>query len=339
MVFERDAISNRRLLLVRRPAGVPVEDDFTLDEARLPWPEDGEFVVRNLFLSVDPAQRGWATTGTHYAPPVPIGTVMRALAVGEVIASRNAAFPVGAHLYGWFGWQEYAVAAAGDVLTIIDASDIPLSAFAGVLGINGLTAALALDRIGRPMAGETVIVTTAAGAVGSVAAQLAKAAGCVVVGITGSDEKVARCIDRFGCHRAINYRDGPIGPLLDASLPDGADILFDSVGGDLLDAMIRRLRHGGRIIQCGTASVPAWSPPPTGLRNERELLLKSLLWGGFVIFDHVAEFGGVLRRLSALLREGKLRYEEDIRHGLIEAPRALADVYAGRNRGKALIAL
>jgi NADPH-dependent curcumin reductase CurA len=297
------------------------------------------FVVRNLFLSVDPAQRGWATSGTHYAAPVPLGTVMRALAVGRVVESHNKAFPEGAHLYGWFGWQEYALVRANDVLTVIDAADIPLSAFAGVLGINGLTAALALDRIGRPLAGETIIVTTAAGAVGSVVTQLANVAGCTVLGVTGSAEKVTQCLERFGCHQAINYREGPIEPLLDANLPEGADILFDSVGGDLLDAMIRRVRRGGRIIQCGTASVPGWSPPPTGLRNERELLLKSLLWGGFVVFDHVAEFAGAIRRLSALLREGKLVYEEDIRHGLMQAPGALIDVYAGRNRGKALIAL
>lgn len=339
MGFAENATSNHRLLLVRRPAGVPVQEDFALDADKLPEPEEGTFVVRNLFLSVDPAQRGWATTGTHYAPAVPLGTVMRALAVGQVVASRNAAFPEGTHLYGWFGWQEYALARADDVLTLIDALDIPLSAYAGVLGINGLTAALALDRIGRPVAGETIIVTTAAGAVGSVAAQLAHAAGCTVVGVTGSVEKAARCIERFGCDRAINYREGPIEPLLDANLSDGADILFDSVGGDLLDAMIRRLRRYGRIIQCGTAAVPGWSPPPIGLRNERELLLKSLLWSGFVVFDHVAEFAGAVRRLTALLREGKLVYEEDIRHGLTEAPRALTDVYDGRNSGKALIAL
>ena len=330
---------NRRLLLARRPAGVPVAEDFQLDEADFPQAREDEFVVRNLFLSVDPAQRGWATTGTHYAPPVPLGTVMRALAVGQVIASRNAAFPEGTHLYGWFGWQEYAVARAEDVLTVVDDPDMPLSAYAGVLGINGLTAAIALERIGRPAAGDRIIVTTAAGAVGSVAAQLARAAGCEVVGLTGSAQKVARCIDRFGCNRAINYREGPIEPLLGANLPDGADILFDSVGGDLLDAMIRHMRRGGRIIQCGTASVPGWSPPPTGLRNEREIMLRSLLWGGFVIFDHIPEFAGAVRRLTDLLRNGRLVHDEDIRHGLTEAPGALTDLYAGRNEGKMLVAL
>jgi len=330
---------NSRLLLVRRPTGVPVADDFALDQAEMPEPANGSFVVRNLFLSVDPAQRGWSTTGTHYAPPVPLGTVMRALAVGQVVASSNDAFPEGTHLYGWFGWQEYALAQAEDVLTVIESLDISLSAYAGILGINGITAALALDRIGQPVAGETIIVTTAAGAVGSVATQLARAAGCEVVGLTGSAEKVALCVERFGCDRAINYREGPIEPLLDANVARGADILFDSVGGDLLDAMLRRLRRGGRIIQCGTASVPSWAPPPTGLRNEREILLKGLLWAGFVIFDHVPAFEGAVRRLATMLRAGELVYDEDIRHGLSAAPGALADVYAGRNSGKALIAL
>ena len=330
---------NRRLLLVRKPVGVPVDEDFSLETAPLRDPEEGQFLVRNLFLSVDPAQRGWATTGTPYAAPVPLGTVMRALAVGKVVASRDAAFPEGAHLYGWFGWQEYALAQAEDVLTVIDSQDIPLSAYAGVLGINGLTAALALERIGRPAAGETILVTTAAGAVGSVVTQLARATGCTVLGVTGSAEKAARCVEHFGCDRAINYREGPLDPLLDAHLPTGADILFDNVGGDLLDAMIRRMRRHGRVIQCGTAAVPGWSPPPVGLRNERELLLKSLLWCGFVVFDHLADFPSVVRRLAALLREGRLVYDEDIRHGLAEAPSALRDVYAGRNSGKALIAL
>jgi NADPH-dependent curcumin reductase CurA len=334
-----DAAANCRLLLVRRPAGVPVPDDFTLDEVEVPEPGEGDFVIRNLYLSVDPAQRAWATVGTHYAPAVPLGTVMRALAVGRVVASRDPAFPEGTHLYGWFGWQGYALARAEDVLTIVEDTDIPLSAYAGVLGINGLTAALALDRIAHPVGGETILVTTAAGAVGSVVAQLARAAGCEVVGLTGSTEKAALCVERFGCHRAINYRDGAFDALLDVGIPDGMDILFDSVGGGMLDEMLRRLRRGGRIVQCGTASVPSWSPPPTGLRNEREIMLKGLLWGGFVVFDHVADFPDAVRRLAALVREGELAYEEDIRCGLTEAPRTLTDVYAGRNRGKALIAL
>lgn len=327
---------NRRVLLRRRPTGVPHPEDFALDEAPLEPLGEGQFRIRNHYLSVDPAQRGWASAGANYSPPVPLGGVMRALAVGQVVESRNADFSVGAYAYGWFGWQLAAVAERRDVLTSFSQPRAPLSAYAGVLGINGMTAELALHRLGRPQKGDVVLVSTAAGAVGSVVGQLARAAGCRVTGLTGSDAKATLCTERFGYHDAANYRAAPMPDLLARLAPDGVDVFFDNVGGEILDHTMRAMRPNGRIVQCGTASVASWSPAPAGPRNEREVLTRRVCWSGFVIFDHAEIFSETLQRLEKHVQAG-LSYEEDIRDGIDNAPAALADVFAGRNCGKTLI--
>jgi NADPH-dependent curcumin reductase CurA len=331
--------ANRRVLLVNRPVGIPQPSDFAIKETAQSPIADGQFRVRNHFLSVDPAQRGWANEGSNYAPAVPLGSVMRALAVGEIVESRHADFPVGGHVYGWFGWQTYAAATATDVLVHFGEPAAPLSAYAGILGINGLTAHLAFNGIGRPRAGDVVLVSTAAGAVGSAVGQIARIRGCQVVGLTGDDDKALLCEARFGYHRAVNYKSAPIDAVLDAAVPDGVDVFFDSVGGEILDAVLRRMRVGGRIVQCGTASIASWDPTPVGLRNEREVLTRRLSWGGFVIFDHRSDFERTIAELAAALRSGALIHDEDIRDGLEDAPNALVDLYAGRNRGKVLIRL
>lgn len=330
---------NRRILLSRRPHGIPVPSDFETDETDVPTLSDGQIMVRNLYLSVDPAQRGWASDGTNYAAPVPLGGVMRALAVGVVEHSLDPVLPAGTTVYGWFGWQEFAVVTAGEVLTRWTDSRLSPKAYAGILGINGLTAYLAFHQIGRPVAGETVLVSTAAGSVGSVVGQLARLAGCRTIGLTSSDAKIALCRERFGYDVALDYRAPDLAGQLEEAAPDGFDIFFDNTGGDILDTGLRRMRTGGRIVQCGTASVPAWSPPPQGMRNEREVLTRRLVWGGFVIFDHIAHFDQTAATLAGLIAQGKLVYEEDIRDGLESAPQALADLYDGANRGKTLIAL
>jgi NADPH-dependent curcumin reductase CurA len=330
---------NRRILLVRRPTGVPEAGDFAMDEVPAPAPADGQFLIRNLFLSVDPAQRGWATDASNYTNTVPLGGVMRALAVGIVMESRHPEFPVGSHAYGWFGWQAFAVAGPDDVLTRFAAPEVPLSAYAGILGINGLTAWLAFHRLGRPNPGDTILVSTAAGAVGSIVGQLASAAGCRAVGLTGSDDKADLCRTRFGYDVALNYKSGTLADLLSEAAPDGFDIFFDSVGGSILDTSLRQMRIAGRVVQCGTASIATWTPPPQGLRNEREVLTRRLSWNGFVIFDHQSLFEETMAELIAMIRSGRLTYDEDIRGGIETAPQALADVYSGRNTGKTLIAL
>ncbi len=327
---------NRQWLLASRPAGVPAPGDFSLARSAIPTLRPGEMLVRNIYLSVDPAQRGWASDIGNYSQPVAIGAVMRALGVGVVVESNDAGYPSGSFVYGWLGWQDYAAIGRADILTHFASPEIPLSAYAGVLGINGLTAHLAFDRIGRPRPGDVVVVTTAAGAVGSVVGQLARAAGCRTVGVAGSD-KTRRCVERFGYDAAFSYRDPDLAGAIARHLPDGADILFDSVGGPLLDHLVRTMRVGGRIVQCGTASIASWSPPPTGPRNEREILTRRLSWGGFVIFDEKARFGEAGAALLKAIKDGALVYDEDIEDGIERAPNALQQLYAGENAGKKLI--
>lgn len=328
---------NRRAILAKRPVGIPQAGDFQLDEIDLEPVGDGKFRVRNIYLSVDPAQRGWANEGTNYSDPVPLGSVMRALTVGIVTESRCSDVPVGLYVYGWFGWQDYAVVGPEAILTRIYEVAAPLSAYAGVLGINGLTAWLAFTQIGRPRPGDTVLVTTAAGAVGSLVGQIARSKECRVVGLTGDDAKVTVCTQRFGFDDAANYKTGDLDATIAALAPNGIDVFFDSVGGQILDSVIRQMNVGGRIVQCGTASIANWTPPPTGLRNEREVLARRLQWGGFVIFDHTAAFADALAELAPRIASGALKFEEDIQTGIEHAPGAIARLYAGENTGKSLI--
>jgi NADPH-dependent curcumin reductase CurA len=331
------ARSNRRIVLVRRPTGIPAPSDFARVDACVDEPGDGQFLVRNLLLSVDPAQRGWVNAGANYSDPVPIGGVMRSLAVGVVEASRHPDIAVGEHLYGWFGWQDYCVGSEVQVLRRVDPREAPLSAALGVLGITGISAYLALTEIGRPASGETMLVSTAAGAVGSIAGQIARRRGCHVVGLTGSAEKAARCVAEFGYHAAIDYTAGLSTELIRAHCPDGVDVFFDNTSGEIADAVWPALNVRARVVQCGTAAVPAWDPPPAGPRRDRDILVKRVRHEGFIIFDHVARFPAVVAQLAAWLTDGSLRYREDIEQGLDRAPEALAALYRGQNDGKKII--
>lgn len=241
--------TNRKVILSRRPTGIPQPEDFQLVQAPLDAIGEGQFRVRNIYLSVDPAQRGWAGAAANYSEPVPLGAVMRALAVGVVTESRCAEVAQGLYVYGWFGWQDYAVAGPEAILTRFPAPSAPLSAYAGVLGINGLTAWLALTKIGRPQPGETVLVSTAAGAVGSLVGQIARSEGCRVVGLTGDDIKVSLCTGRFGYHAAANYKVHPLEASIAALAPDGIDIFFDNVGGSILDCALRQIKAVAALTQ------------------------------------------------------------------------------------------
>ena len=328
--------ANRRVLLARRPQGVPQAADFSLDEAAIPDPGPGQFLVRNIYLSVDPAQRGWASAEANYSQPVPLGTPMRALAVAVVLRSNDPAVAEGEFLYGWFNWQDYAVADSGRIVSRARAA-VPLSAYAGLLGINGLTAYLGLTELGRPVQGDTLLVSTAAGSVGSFVGQIGKLQGCRTIGLTGDEAKVARCRERFGYDEAFNYKTADLAGVLADSAPDGLNVYFDNTGGGILDTALRRMAVGGRIVQCGTASHQIWIPPPTGPRNEREILTRRLVWSGLVVFDYAARFEAASQQLAAWHNEGRLAYDEDISDGIEHAPGAIAELYAGKNRGKKLI--
>lgn len=331
-------MKNRRITLSKRPVGIPQPDHFKLVEGPVDALKEGEFLVENIYLSVDPAQRGYVNDENNYAPPVPIGEVMRAMAVGRVIESRCKDYPVGDHLYGWFGWQDYCVCQPSAVLRRLDPKQAPLSFGAGLLGINGLTAYLALHDIGKPREGETVLITAAAGAVGSIAGQLARQAGCRTLAVAGSDEKGEQCLQRYGYDAYVNYRS-QLEQGLEKACPEGVDIFFDNVAGPIADAVYGRMNVFGRVIQSGTVAIPSWKPVPQGPRRERDILTRRLWVQGFVIFDHTARYDEAAERLAALWSDGKLQYDEDIVDGIENASKALAEVYAGMNRGKKLIRL
>lgn len=328
--------TNRQVRLVRRPSGIPVAEDFALGEDGVPALEEGTFLVRNVYLSVDPAQRGWASSEANYSAPIALGTPMRGLAVGVVEASRCPEVAEGEVLYGMFNWQDYAVARP-EAIVLRARHAVPMAQFAGLFGINGLTAYLALTLCGRPEAGETLVVSTAAGGVGSLVGQIGKRLGCRTIGLTGSDDKAALCRTRYGYDVAVNYRAADVGEAVDAAAPDGVDVYFDNVGGTILDTVLRRMRVAGRIVQCGTASVASWIPAPTGPRNEREILTRRLVWSGFVIFDHMARLEEAAATLAAWYRAGEIDMALEVREGIEQAAGALADLYSGANLGKRLI--
>lgn len=332
--------TNRQVLLVKRPQGIPQPEHFALVTEPAPSPGADQILVRNHYLSVDPAQRGWANNEGNYSAPVPLDTPMRALAVGEVIGSNAPAFKAGEFLYGWFGWQTYCVVTPDAVLRRVDPSALPLSANLSLLGINGLTAYLAFHGLGDPKHGEHVLVSTAAGSVGSFVGQLASIAGCRAVGLTGSAQKAALARTRYGYQDMINYRETTdISAAIREACPEGNDIYFDNTGGPIADAAIRSMRVRGRIIQCGTAANASWTPVPTGPRPEREVLTKRLRWSGFVVLDHIAEYDAAADRLTQFARGGQIVYDEEILSGLDHAPGAIARLYRGENHGKLIIAM
>lgn len=324
---------NRQAILVARPPGSPRASDFAIRTAALEEPGDQEILVRNLYLSADPVQRGWAANPDVQKLDVP----MRALAVGSVVRSRAEGIDEGDIVYGFFGWQDYAVARRADILTHVGAPQVPVSVYAGALGMPGVTAWLALSDLAPVQEGQAILVSTAAGAVGSIVGQIAARAGAHPIGLTGSDRKVALCTERFGYERAFNYKTIDLAEVLSSVAPNGLDTFYDNTGGSILDTAIRHMKRFGRIIACGTAATPSWSPPPTGLRNEREILLRALIWSGFVIFDHADRFEEAVARLTRLMLEGGLNFEEDIDIGMDAVLDALPAVLAGRNTGKKLV--
>ena len=330
---------NRQVVLRARPLGIPQAEHFEIRDAPTAAPRNGEFLIRNLYLSVDPAMRGWVNAAANYSDPVGIGEVMRSIAVGEVVASRHPDYAPGEVVCGMFGWQEVAISDGRNVWFKHDPAAAPATTALGILGLNGITAYFGLLEVGRPKPGETVVVSTAAGAVGSAVGQIARIQGCRSVGITGSDEKVALCRDVFSYDEAINYRSADLDAALDAACPQGIDVYYDNTAGSISDAVYRRLNVGARCVVCGTAAVASWEPWPEGPRIERHLPVKRASLQGFVIFDFTERYGEARTRLAAWLRAGKLAYREEVLEGIEQAPGAIARLYGGANLGKLMIRL
>ncbi len=330
---------NRQVLLASRPSGIPQAEHFEIVTSTVPQLQSGEVLVRNIYLSVEPAMRGWVAAVANYAEPVAIGAVMRSFAAGRVEASRDPAVPVGTKVTGLFGWQDYAVVTASAIERRVEEDDLPLSTALGVMGINGVTAHYGLLEIGQPKPGETVVVSTAAGAVGSCVGQIARFRGCRTVGIAGGPGKRALCTDRFGFDAAVDYKAGDFADKLAKACEGGIDVYYDNTAGVISDAVMAYLNIGARIVVCGTASVASWNPPPQGPRVERHMLVKRARMQGFVIFDHPEHYPAARRDLAQWLREGKLVYQEEVLDGIEHAPDAIAGLYRGENLGKRLIRL
>ena len=331
-------LKNRRVILAGSPKGVPGPEFFKLETADALEPGDGEFLIHNKFLSVDPAMRGWVNDAPNYSPPVPVGDVMRAFAVGEVVKSNNSDFAEGEIVSGLFGWQRYAISTGANVMTRMTGIDQSPSYALGILGLNGITAYCGLLFQGEPIAGETVAVSTAAGSVGSCVGQIAKIKGCRTVGITGGPDKVQQCVDEFGYDVAIDYKNtADLSAAVSKACPDGTDVYFDNTCGSISDAVMENLGMKARIIICGTAAITDWDPAPIGPRVHRQLLVNRARMSGLLIFDYKDRYDEAVKQLSKWINEGKIQVLEHILDGMDYAPGAIQMLYKGENQGKLLI--
>jgi NADPH-dependent curcumin reductase CurA len=328
-------MTNQRVVLASRPVGPVSEANFRLEEAPLPKPADGEVLVRNLWLSLDPYMRGRMSDARSYAKGVELGEVMVGQTVGEVVESRHPSLKVGDNVLTQLGWQLYGCA---QEVTKVDKARAPLSYYLGLIGMPGMTAYFGLKEIGQPKAGDTVLVSAASGAVGSVVGQLAKLWGCRAVGIAGGREKCDYVKNELGFDACSDYKAGNLREEMKAACPKGVDVYFDNVGGEILDLALTRMNLFGRIVLCGTIS-DYNSTEPYRVKNLRAMLVNRLKLQGMIVFDWKERYGEALKALGGYFAEGKLTYRESVVQGLKNAPRGLIDLLNGRNFGKQLVKL
>jgi NADPH-dependent curcumin reductase CurA len=311
---------------------MPPADTWDMVEESAPTPGDGEVLVKVLLLSLDPAMRAWLDDVPSYIPPVALGDVMRALGVGVVLESRDDGVAPGAYVTGLFGVQEYAVL-PGNAVTEIDAELAPLGTWLNVLGMPGMTAYFGLLEIGRPVEGQTVLVSGAAGAVGATVGQIAKLKGCRAVGIAGGPEKCRMLVEEFGFDAAIDYKGDDLRAALKEKCPDRVDVYFDNVGGEVLDAALGRLSRGARVVICGAVSQYN-AGAMKGPSNYMALLVRRARMEGFVVFDYASRYGEAARELGAWMAAGKLKSVEDVVDGIETFPDTLLKLFRGENKGK-----
>lgn len=314
---------------------MPTLDNFQFVDVEAPPPNDGEVLVRTLYISVDPYLRGRMREGRSYIPPFEVGQVIESGAVGKVIESRSDKFHTGDIVTGMFGWRLYNAVKADGLMKV--PPGVPVTTALGILGMPGLTAYFGLLDIGEPKPGETVVVSGAAGAVGMTVCQLAKINGCRVVGIAGSDEKNRYLKNELGVDAAINYKTGDIRQSIKEACPKGIDIYFDNVGGEISDAVMPLLRHGARVIICGQISFYNLDRPDVGPRPQPYLLINSALMRGFIVTEYAARFSEGVKELAQWLAAGKLKYAESIVAGFENTPRAFIGLFTGENLGKQIV--
>ena len=327
---------NLRVLLKSRPVGFPTEDDFQIVESSIPEPKEGEILVKVEWLSLDPYMRGRMNDAKSYASPVEIGEVMGGGAAGTVVNSRSPAFSVGDTVEGRLGWQSYALS-DGSGVRKVDESLGPLQTSIGILGMPGLTAYFGFLDVCEPNPGETVVVSAASGAVGQIVGQIAKIMGCKVIGTAGSDSKVQYIVDELGFDSGINYKTQNVGEALDEECPEGIDVYFDNVGGLVTDAVMDRLNIRARIAVCGQISQYNLKEPDLAPRNFGILTRSQAKMEGFLVFAYENRYDEGLNMMAKWIKEGKLRYREDVVEGLKNAPRTFIGMLNGENFGKTLI--
>ncbi|KAB8140579.1 NADP-dependent oxidoreductase [Chloroflexia bacterium SDU3-3] len=329
--------TNIQVLLARRPQGWVQEEDFSIVETAIPSSGAGEVLVKNQYLSLDPYMRGRMSEAKSYAASVALGQVMVGGTVGQVVESNNPAFPTGATVVGNLGWQLYAVS-NGQGLRIVDPTIVPPSAYLGVVGMPGVTAYVGLFDIGQPKPGETVVVSAAAGAVGSVVGQLAKRHGARAVGIAGGAEKCAYVVERLGFDACVDYKAENFREALAAAVPNGIDVYFENVGGDVLDAVLEHLNVFARIPFCGMISQYN-EADPRGFRGMRRLLSQRVKLQGFIVGDHLDRWPTALAELAKAVASGEIAYDETVAEGIRNAPSAFIGMLKGKNLGKQLVKL
>jgi NADPH-dependent curcumin reductase len=328
-------MENKRVLLASRPAGEVSEDNFRIDAVPLQQPGDGEVLVKNLWLSLDPYMRGRMSDAKSYVKGVDIGEVMVGQTVGEVVDSRHPELKKGDKVLTQLGWQQYGVAKE---VTRLDEKRAPLSYYLGVLGMPGMTAYFGLKEIGQPKAGETVVVSAASGAVGSVVGQLAKLWGCRAVGIAGGREKCDYVTRELGFDACVDYKAGNLPRDLKEACPKGVDVYFENVGGEMLDTLLRNMNVFSRIIVCGLIAEYSVTQP-YGLKMIRSVLVNRIKMQGMIVFDWKDRYGEAIKALGGYQAQGKLKYRESVVEGLENAPRGLIGLLKGKNFGKQLVRL
>ena len=330
------AETNRQFLLAKRPVGAATRDTFSFQQVPVAKPGAGQIVVKNQYLSLDPAMRGWMNEGKSYIPPVGLGEVMRALGVGQVIASEHPGFAVGDYVNGALGVQDYFVGEPRGFYKV-DPKLAPLPVYLSALGMTGMTAYFALLEVGAPKAGDTVVISGAAGAVGSIAGQIAKLKGCRVVGIAGGKQKCELLIEELGFDGAIDYKSEDVIAGLKRECPKGVDVFFDNVGGDILDAVLSRLNFKARVVICGAISQYNNKEAVKGPANYLSLLVNRARMEGFVVMDYADRYAPAGQEMAGWLAKGQLKSKEHIVEGLETFPETLMKLFSGENFGKLIL--
>ncbi len=330
--------TSRQWLLNDHPRGRGIEDgDFKLVETEIGDPDEGQMLLKTHYLGFDPAMKGWMENIADYVAPMNIGDVMRGSAILEVVESNGGKFAKGDIIFGSNIWTEYCLH-DGEGLFKVD-TDLPPTAHLSVLGTTGMTAYCGLFKVGKPVAGDTVLVSGAAGATGSVVGQLAKVAGCRAVGIAGGPEKCKWLVEEGGYDAAIDYKADDVKAQIKQHCPRGVDVIFDNVGGAILDDMLANIATGARVVVCGGISRYESGGTPTGPGNYFNLIFRRASMAGFIVIDWMAEFPAIRKRIEGFVQDGKLTYQEDIQEGFENAPETLKRLFTGKNRGKQMLKL